>query len=200
MDNQIKIECPSCHTRLSVGYFEGIEAKSFACPKCHKVHKFTEYASQESNEQESDETDLRNVIRQKGQSKAATGKYAEEENDTTHFEKNHCMQIGNLRDALSGTVFQLKKGRNVIGRKASSSTADIQITDSSCTMSREHFYIDVLVQSGKVLHIMSVCPKAINATMLDNTVLGTADKLMLHNGSLITIASGKVHLVFNIPQ
>lgn len=190
-----KIICPACHTVLTVGYFNGIEAKSFTCPKCRQVHK---YSDCRPYVQEEDQTDLRHVVHQKERLEAASGKTFTDD-ECTQFNDSRDSLIGNLKIHGSDTIIQLKKGRNIIGRKASSSKADIQLSDESNTMSREHFYIDVLIQGGKVIHILSVCPTAKNSTLLNDTVVGKADKLILHEGYNIK-AGRNIVLDFIIPK
>lgn len=161
-----KISCPSCNTILAVGYFAGIESRSFSCPKCHKVHKFTEYARTQRSEA----------------------------NAQARISGN---QIGFLQ-LPNGETALLKEGRNVIGRRSSRSTADIQIPDGTHTMSREHFYIDVSTQDGKVSHILSVNPAARNSTRLDGIALNATDRKELREGQQIN--AGSVSLVFSIPR
>lgn len=98
----------------------------------------------------------------------------------------------------SGTPVQLKPGRNVIGRRSSRSSANVQIPDETLTMSREHFYIDVSVQDGKVSHVLSVNPSARNSTKLDGTDINATDRIALHDGQQIN--AGSVRLVFSIPK
>ena len=193
-----KIICPSCRAILTVGYFEGIEAKSFPCPKCHNVHKYTDCPPYMPQAQNTDETDLGNVVHQQGFRKQASDQQTNGQDDRTQPCDMRGTLIGHIQVQGYGSPVQLKKGRNVIGREASSSKADIRFPDDTATMSREHFYIDVLIQEGKVIHILSVCPTAKNQTLLDDSVIGPADRMVLHDGS--RIKAGKVCLIFNIPQ
>lgn len=187
MEENRKIICPSCKTVLSVTYMEGIESKSFACPRCNTRHRYTEYLPYPVNQ---DETDLDDVLK----NRAKSGQYAKQTDETELGGVKKQAVIGCLRIPGTPEPVQLKPDRNSIGRKANSSTADIQIEDSSKTMSRCHYYIDVLVFENTVRHLLSIDPAAVNRTELNGNRIEATDKLVLNHGD--RIRSGQVEVEF----
>lgn len=184
-----KIICPSCNKVLTIGYVEGLENKSFACPVCKVKHKFTEYRPYQEKKSD-DETELGDVLRYR-----AANKQASVQTDETGLGSgNQAIILGSL--ILPGITrpVPLKEGRNIIGRAASTSTATIQVNDPSGTMSRSHYYIDVLVYENTVRHLLSIDPNAKNSTALNGVKFEKTDKLVLHDGD--RIRSGQVEVEF----
>lgn len=194
-----KIICPNpdCKVILTVGYFEGIETKSLACPKCHTTHKFSEFIPYTAPEgqphkkqqvpvSDNDTTDLHNVIHQ-------TNHYKSYSSDETQLNDLTEYRIGRLLSG--GSSFQLKMGENVIGRRASSSVATIQVDDPSNRMSRSHFVINVVRQEGKGnFHLISLTPGQKNKSYVNDTELPAGDEYILHHGDRIRV--GEAILLF----
>ena len=63
-------------------------------------------------------------------------------------------------------------------------------------MSRNHYYIDVLVFGNTVRHLLSVVPEAKNGTSLNGVKLESTDKLVLNDGDIIR--SGQVEVKFKL--
>lgn len=176
MDDIRKIVCPTCKCVLSVKYVEGIETKNVTCPKCGAKHKYSEYqpyvAKQKTNNAQvmTDETELGSI--------------------------NTKATIGSLILPGGSEPAKLKVGRNIIGRASSTSTATVQVNDITKTMSRNHYYIDVLVFGNTVRHLLSVVPEAKNGTSLNGVKLENTDKLVLNDGDIIR--SGQVEVKFKL--
>lgn len=187
MDDIKKIICPSCKRILTIKYFEGIESKSFPCPNCGIKHKYTDYLPYPTQQ---DETDLGDVLRYRAQNKQIPAQTDETELGSLKTAVN----IGCLKLPDVAELVQLKVGRNIIGRASSTSTATIQVNDATRTMSRSHYYIDVLVFGSTVRHLLSVVPEAPNDTKLNDVKLEKTDKLVLNNGDIIR--SGQVEVEF----
>ena len=183
MSERFRIICPSCRTVLEGDSKEGLESMRIRCPKCGKTYGFTEFLPFYD-----DETDL-SVARQIQHNCSQPGS-----GDETQVGLSVNYTIGCIIAPGAPAPIPLRPGRNSIGRKASSSSASIQIEDSSCTMSREHYYIDVIVTGSKVTHLLSVSPKAMNTTELDGVKLEKTDRLVLNDGC--HIRSGNVTVEF----
>lgn len=189
-----KIICPneSCRVVLTVRYFDGIENKSLTCPKCHITHKFSEYTPFTSHiesiikrkqivESDSDMTDVHNVIHQ-------SADYKKYSSDETLVKDNTEYKIGYLQTNDSLSLVHLKMGKNVIGRRASSSTATVQIEDPSCKMSRSHFIINVVRQEGKgIYHLISLFQGHKNRSFINDVELPEGDEYILHHGDIIRV-------------
>jgi len=94
-----------------------------------------------------------------------------------------------------GQRFPLKEGRNILGRKAPSSQADIQIEEKKPYMSRMHALIEVHVFDGKPKVSVSNYQNK-NATFVDDQRLYDGDVVNLQNGSRITI--GETFLTYEL--
>lgn len=184
-----KIVCPSCHTVLVVGYFQGIESKSFSCPKCKSPHRYSEYIPYKEPQDEN-ETEIGDVERFRSAIKETP--VQTDETDLASVKQE--TMIGSLKLPDVAELVQLKVGRNTIGREAKTSTASILVKDMTKTMSRLHYNIDVLVFGNTVRHLLSVVPEAKNETKLNGIKLEKTDKLVLNDGDIIR--SGKIEVEF----
>lgn len=186
MEDVIKIKCPNCGgpLKLKLG-FQNMDI-AVPCPIC-KVSSPLKSYMKVSELKQSDNTE-----------------YPDDDEKTTFGVRVVNGIIGQLKvqDALQPS-FPLKMGRNVIGRKAKSSTADIQIplpVEQRSRTSREHLIIDVdKVKDKGVVHYLSLYPKSkMNETLFNGEKLSNSDRVILKNNDIITLPD--VKLVFEIPD
>ena len=102
--------------------------------------------------------------------------------------------LGVLVDIM-GCTYALRLGINTIGRKASSSTASVQISTTDRTMSRCHAVIEVSNAGGKTIHILRNGANK-NPSYLNGSLIGQQDQLILNNGDRIKM--GNTVLTFKI--
>ena len=193
MGERRKVICPSCKAILEMEYVPELENKKLRCPKCGGIKTFSAYIPFPAYE---DETELGKVLH--FGPAGLPGQQSPMDDSTDFVRQPISIQIGSLIVPGVDEPVQLQMGRNIIGRAASTSKATIQIRDSTRTMSREHYYIDVIQQSGNVSHLLSIAPNTVNATELNGVKLDKADKLVLHDGN--KIRSGKVEVKFVIKK
>ena len=102
----------------------------------------------------------------------------------------------------TGERFALKEGRNVIGRRSSVSSSDIQIPlpNEMKRMSKEHIIIDVKDVPGRgLVHYASLYKEKVNPTAVNGeplafgecVVLNDGDRLNLPDADLIFKLSGR---------
>lgn len=189
MDEMIKIQCPNCSTHLSVKPIPGIENKSVTCPVCKRKMPFVQYIKkgivQNDTYNAKEETDLGNT----------NGNHQDPESD--YGEGLETKVIGSLMDVSNGMTYPLRKGRNVIGRRASSSSADIQAAPSNnLRVSREHLVIDVRFVAGKgIQHYVSLYKEKVNKTIVNGMQLQAGEELILKNGNLIELPDFRMRFV-----
>ena len=108
--------------------------------------------------------------------------------------------MGKLKVEDFGVSFRLKVGRNVIGRKATASTADIQIpTAGGKHMSREHLVIEVKKVAGKgFVHYASLYKEKVNVTTINDELLEYGDSIVLKSGDKLKLLD--VTILFEIPD
>lgn len=192
MENVIQIKCPFCGAILSVKHQAGIESKNVTCPICKHKYPFNQlkkannYSSNAGGDTEYPY-------------KYNNGHYKNEEQSFTEMPKMNFI-IGRLMVVSTGEIFQLKMGRNVIGRKTPSSTADFKInTGDDLIMSREHLAIEVKNVAGKgVVHYASLFKERVNETRIGNDRLFYGDTVVLRHGEKIQLPG--LLLKFEIPD
>lgn len=194
MDDLIQIKCPNDGTILKVRNVPGIETKSVTCPVCRIKTPFTRFtvltpppvpgaAPMHSGNRKREATEYL---------------YNDEPEKTTFHQIN--LSLGHLLDSASGRSYQLKPGRNVIGRKAQQSSADIMLdTSGNMSMSREHMVIDVRnIPSKGFVHYVSLYKEKVNKTYIGNEELQFGDCIILNDGDLIRLPG--LDLKFRIPD
>lgn len=172
----IQIKCPCCGAVLAVKKQPGIESKSVTCPVCKQKSPFAAFGRPSGKKDE----------------------------DKTVYpgEVSANVNAGMLVKPGTGERFALKEGRNVIGRKSSVSSSDIQIPlpNEMKRMSKEHIVIDVKDVPGRgLVHYASLYKEKVNPTAVNGeplafgecVVLNDGDRLNLPDADLIFKLSGK---------
>lgn len=194
MDEIIRIKCPFDGAILSVKNQPGIENKLVTCPICKQKFPFSQFKriTPAPSYQEEGETELPDMDGR------ARGYGAEEHTTIAQSQAN--FTLGRLKVVGTATSFQLRAGRNVIGRKGMKSLADFQIdTAEKRAMSREHLQIEVKKVPGKgVVHYVSLCKEKVNRTFVGNELLMYGDVLILNHGDIIRLPDAT--LKFEIPD
>lgn len=191
MEDIIKIKCPYCGAVLSVKNQAGIDSKSVTCPICKQKSPFKDYKklTDHSNNEKT---------QYPGDEERTSYKTSEEPGTDIGFGLN--FTLGKLRVMPSGPSFQLKPGKNVIGRQATQSSADFQIPMiGSKRLSREHLIIEIKKVQGKgFVHYASLCKQKINKTLIGNEQLEYGDCVVLNHGDVIKLPD--VNVKFEIPN
>lgn len=160
MENEIILAgCPICGMVHKVMNTPGIEGKSLTCKKCGTKQPFSKY---------------RIIV--------------QEESGTTTSDSNVRTKVGKLYWPDKDLSFDLKPGRNVIGRQANSSKADIQLPCRSRLSSREHIVIEVKgsISTG-YSHQISLYKENVNRVLVGGNALSWGDVLVLNDGDTIVL-------------
>lgn len=191
MEEIIKIKCPFCGAVLNAKNQPGIETKTVKCVKCKQINKFTNFKR------------LQPVV-----SGAPTKRPIQPEELTTEKTLYGPMEhrteespLGIVRLLGRNITYQLKAGKNTIGRKCSSSDADFQIdTGSSRLMSRQHLQIEAVKKGAKgYVHYASLCRDNINTTAINGEpLLYKVDQIILNPGDMINLPDAELR--FEIPD
>ncbi len=182
MDNIIRIKCPQCGTVLRAKKIEGIESKNIPCQKCKSIRRFTEYE----------------ILEEKKIVKVASPVKKEDDGETKFrdgFKPKYTDIISKLTIEGSTTEYTLKTGNNIIGRKAKTSNANIQIETADMTMSRAHALIEMVMIGGECKHYLSNANNK-NATYVNGELVEDDDKIILKDNAKIKM--GNVTLKFSI--
>lgn len=184
-DNIVKIKCPQCGAVLSVKNQDGLSGKNVTCPVCKYKGLFTTF---------------RNYVPKQSYSGGDDATSYGFNPDATQFNGGENDIPGQLRVISTGKVFRLKEGRNVIGRQAHNTSADIQLpTGDSMRMSREHLVITLKKVPGKGLTaFVTLFKEKVNKTYVNDSELFFGDTLVLNDGDIITLPDMKVK--YEIPD
>ena len=191
----LKIRCPYCGAVLSVKNQPGIETKNVTCPICKQKSPFTAFKAVNMNADPG--TDLPN----KGHGGNATGSDATQldPNGAQHTSsKAQGLMIGSLIVVATGQTFNLRPGRNVVGRKAQASSADFQIdTAGGKRMSREHLIVDVARVGNDFMHTAKLYKERVNDTFINDSRLCYGDTIVLQRGDIIHLPDADVKFDIN---
>lgn len=169
---KVVIVCPECSQRLSFNEVPGYQNLIVQCPKCKFKANVSVYRS----------------------GSAATGGQGADDSPTVLIGQNAApgTDAGQIRVLTTGEVQWLKPGSNVIGRRAATGTADIQISNDRF-MSRRHVQIDVVPRNGGFAHhLVEINSK--NAVRLNGRPVGRGDVLVLKYGDKIILGATEIIL------
>lgn len=178
----MQVKCPWCSAVLKIMVQPQMDDKPLTCPVCKKTSKFNQYKKVVPKTQIFGADDSETKVNPGGA-----------------FNSNKLV-IGKLVIPTSGLSFQLRLGRNIVGRKASSSSANHQIpTGENKRMSREHLLIDVRrAPTSGFEHRVSLFKERENKTYINNTQLLFGDTLILQHGDIIKLPDLTIR--FEIPD
>ncbi len=163
MEDIIRISCPVCGSVLVVKNSSDNAFKEVTCPVCKKR---SPYAS------------FRIVL-------------TDANEDHTEYPTAYCDTgniIGSLVSQALSSRWQLHEGRNVVGREAQSSHAQIRLPCTDRRMSREHLVIEVSRVEGKgFVHCASLTKEQVNPTYVGSVLLEYGDKIVLHHNDVIKL-------------
>lgn len=195
MDEIIQIKCPFDGAVLSVKNQPGIESKNVTCPICKHKYPFTQFKRvYQTNSNDDPDTEYPG-----GEEEKTNYAYGNNSSEDTDFGQMN-FTLGKLKILGGSSSYQLKPGRNIIGRRGQKSEANFQIdTGEKRSMSREHIVIDVKKVSGKgFVHYISLFKEKVNKTYIGNEPLIYGDCVVLAHGDVIKLPDA--NLKFEIPD
>lgn len=171
---KIIIVCPQCHQQLSFSEVPGYQNMVVECPKCHFKANVSVYQSG---------------------TRANGGQGADNMDTQLVMPPQSTFDIGQIRVINTGEIQWLKVGQNVIGRRASTGTADIKIS-TDMFMSRRHVCIDVIKKPlGYEHHLIEINSK--NIVKLNGVPIHRGDILKLKFGDILTLGTTDIILESN---
>lgn len=191
--NKMKVVCPQCGQVLWFVPVPGYQSKSMRCPKCGFRAKYSEFANPAApapaNQPAYDAGAPTEIYNPAG---AATEIY--NPNATGNYNIPRATNVAQLRVMLTGQIHRLSVGHNVIGRKAISSTADLQI-EGDPYMSRRHVDIEVIQQPDGSYQYRLNEINSKNIVKLNGREIHRNDILLLAPGDELTMGQTNVKLV-----
>lgn len=198
-----RIKCPSCGVLLDVKNSQNEAVKMITCPQC-KAQLRVNFSSQQPNAANSPlvgETQYVNpnagetqyVNRDNGETRYVGQSSSVNPDETVLAGKQSVASPGYL--TFGGQKYPLEFGNNIIGRKASTSTATIQIATDDRYMSRQHLIINVIKVSVDKVRVVASNYHNKNASYVNGQLLNEGDQLILTDGS--TIKMGNTTVVYH---
>lgn len=167
--SHITVRCPECRVVLRIKTAPRPD-QTITCPKCGRRYPFSEYVP------------VRLVKRADARQSATTRPQSD---DTVLPPRRPAPRPAVI--VFAGVSYKLRPGRNVVGRWATTSTADIQLPDSSRFMSREHFLIEVSQAPDGFRYTISPVKDVFQPTSVDGRPLIAGQSLPLRHRSSILI-------------
>ena len=196
MVDKLKIKCPNDGSILVVANRPDLERLVFRCPVCKQSIPFREFKL--VTEQRVVDDESTNYGPLPSADNEATTFDNGNSDSTTYQSVSASGSIGFIVNTATGEKFKLHAGRNIIGRKALTSKANIQIAvlNVSKAMSREHLYIDVSEVKGLgIRRVLSLVKQMVNKTEVDNEKLEFGDKVVLSGGETILLPGATLKFV-----
>lgn len=176
-----RVICTNCGVELSVKNSKNETLKIITCPKCGiklKVN-FPPITDQEPLVAK---TILVNPS--SGENPTVLGGIGPSQSGETQYVPKLSQQKKYYL-SYNGRRYPLSKGQNVVGRKASSSNAHVQIETSDLYMSRRHICIEVFQLGDGCSKVLISNDKNKNATYVNGSLLDVGDRVVLTNGTQI---------------
>lgn len=168
-----KIKCPSCGVMLEVTNSQNEEEKLIKCPRCGKQLRV--------RFQKTDDVMDASTCLGNGTDGART--------QLAHSD----MSAAKAFIVYDGKEYELGMGLNIVGRKAASSTADVQIDTDDRYISRHNAIIRVKRVGGQLL-VTITNHKNQNPIQVGTVILQEGDEVMLHDGDEITMGVTKMRV------
>lgn len=165
--NKIKIRCPFCSKVLIVADDPANSGKKLTCPVCKQTNLFDDFARVEESPKD----------------------------DSTQIGGRFKSGKASFRLRYKDYTYPLDLGLNTIGRKASTSSAKIQIDNSEDTgFSRLHLNLEIVKGCDDALHCYLSNAANKNPTYLNGELVCSGEKIGLESGD--KIKSSNTELVF----
>ena len=186
-----RIKCPKCGVVLDVKNSKNEEVKQIICPSCKTLLQVKFQPQQEPIEAKTFYAPPNQPVADNGATQLVGGSFG-----ATQLVMSPKNEVSKASLVFGGVSYPLEEGQNIIGRKASTSKATIQIETADRYMSRQHCSITVTtLPDGKKKAVLSNYQNK-NQTTIDGQSIETGDAIRLTDGNSITM--GHTTLTFKL--
>ena len=177
-----RIICPRCRAVLDVKNSQNETVKQITCPSCKTPLQVKFQPQQEPIEAKTFYAPPKQPVADNGATQLVGGSFG-----ATQLVIPPQKEDSKALLQYGGVSYSLKEGQNIIGRKASTSAATIQIETADRYMSRQHCCIIVTtLPDGKKKAVLSNYQNK-NQTTIDGQSIETGDAIRLTDGNSITM-------------
>jgi len=190
-----RIKCLSCGVLLDVRNSQNEAVKLIICPQCKAQLKVNflpkqQYASSplagDTQYVNPNAGEAQYVNWDNGETRYV-GQPSSNEEETMYVGKKEIVTPGYL--SFGGRKYPLELGNNVVGRKASTSQATVQIATDDRYMSRQHLNINVNKLSTDKVKVVVSNEHNKNATYINGLLLNEGEQLVLTDGAQIKMGN-----------
>ena len=183
-----RIKCPKCGVVLDVKNSLNEEVKQITCPSCKSVLQVKFAPQQEPLEAKTYIAPPKNTTADNGATQLAGNSYGA----TLLVTDAHKSNNAKAKLLFGGVSYPLEEGQNIVGRKATTSNATVQIATDDRYMSRQHCSITVTALPDGTKKVVLSNYQNKNLTAVDGQEIGTGDAIRLTDGNAITMGHTKV--------
>lgn len=176
-----RIKCPKCGVVLDVKNSKNEEVKQITCPSCKTILQVKFQPQQEPIEAETYYAPPK-LSADNGTTQLAGSSFG-----ATQLVMSPKKETSRVSLQYGGISYPLEEGRNIVGRKASTSTATIQIETADRYMSRQHCSITVTSLPDGTKKVVLSNYQNKNQTTIDGLPVETGDVIRLIDGNSITM-------------
>lgn len=177
-----RIKCPKCGVVLDVKNSKNEEVKQITCPSCKTLLQVKFQPQQEPIEAKTFYAPPKQPVADNGATQLAGGSFG-----ATQLVMSPKNETAKASLVFGGVSYPLEEGQNIVGRKATTSTANVQIETADRYMSRQHCSITVTtLPDGKKKAVLSNYQNK-NQTTIDGLPVETGDVIRLTDGNSITM-------------
>lgn len=177
-----RIKCPKCGVVLDVKNSKNEEVKQIICPSCKTVLQVKFQPQQEPMEAKTFYVPPKQPVADNGTTQLVGGSFG-----TTQLVMSPKNETAKASLVFGGVSYPLEEGQNIVGRKATTSTANVQIETADRYMSRQHCSITVTtLPDGTKKAVLSNYQNK-NQTNIDGQSIESGDAIRLTDGNSITM-------------
>lgn len=180
------VVCPNCGAILEVVNSKNETIKQIFCPNC-KIDLRVKFGSPPKQALDA-QTYYAPKSPNMGETQLSSGKAG-----ATIFAPSPSKKVS-AKLVFNGIDYPLQLGRNVVGRKATTSQASIQIDTPDRYMSRQHVLVNLTKLSDGTLKATLCNYQNKNETTIDGQLVETGDEIRLVDGNTITM--GDTSIIF----
>ena len=177
-----RIKCPKCGVVLDVKNSKNEEVKQITCPSCRTLLQVKFQPQQEPMEAKTFYAPPKQPVADNGATQLVGSSFG-----ATQLVMAPKKEASKAILQFGGVSYPLEEGQNIIGRKASTSTANVQIETADRYMSRQHCSITVTtLPNGTKKAVLSNYQNK-NQTTVDGQSIDIGDEIRLTDGNSITM-------------
>lgn len=186
-----RIKCPSCGVLLDVRNSQNEAVKMITCPQCKaQLRVMFSQNNRETQYVGGGNGETQYVNRDNGETRYVGPTSSVHSDETILAGNQSLLTPGYL--TCGGQKYPLEFGNNVVGRKATSSQATVQIATEDRYMSRQHLTIQVIKVSSDKTRVVAANYHNKNASYVNGQLLEEGDQLILSEGSIIKMGNTTV--------